>query len=119
MCLNREDALLVTQKDWTPAFENVFAPDEAYFATVLAASGKPPLQGVANRPITWSEWREGEAHPEEFHRVSPRIAAQIAESGCFFARKFAPGSDIGRWNLHRATPADTPANNAEPHLQVL
>jgi hypothetical protein len=100
MCLNREDALLVTEKDWTPAFEKVFAPDEAYFATVLAASGKAPLQGVANRPITWTEWKEGEGHPQEFDRVPPRIAAQIAESGCFFARKFLQGSDIARWGLH-------------------
>lgn len=100
MCLSREDALLVTEKDWTSAFANVHAPDEAYFATVLAASGKPPLQAVANRPITWTEWVEGEGHPQEFHRVPPRIAAQIAESGCFFARKFPSGSDIGRWGLH-------------------
>lgn len=100
MCLNREDAMLVTQKDWTPAFEKVFAPDEAYFATVLAASGKAPLQEVANRPVTWSEWREGSPHPQEFDRVLPRTAAQIAESGCFFARKFTQRSDIARWGLH-------------------
>jgi hypothetical protein len=100
ICLSREDALLVTEKDWTPSFANVFAPDEAYFATVLAASGKPPLQAVANRPITWTDWKAGGSHPQEFHTVPSRVAAQIAESGCFFARKFGPGSDIAKWNLH-------------------
>jgi hypothetical protein len=56
---------------------------------------------VANRPITWTHWREGDAHPAGFEKVSGRVAAQIAESGCFFARKFPPGSDIGKWGLHR------------------
>ena len=27
MCLSREDALIVTEKDWTPCFENVYAAD--------------------------------------------------------------------------------------------
>ncbi len=100
MCLSREDALLVTENDWTRSFENVFAPDESYFATTLAACGKPPLQAVANRPVTWTDWREGDDHPHEFLRVPPRVAAEIAESGCFFARKFGSGSDISRWGLH-------------------
>lgn len=100
MCLNREDALLVVENDRTRAFENVFAPDEAYFASVLAAAGKPPLQATANRPITWVDWSEGGAHPKEFNQVAPRTAAEIAESGCFFARKFTPESNIGRFGLH-------------------
>lgn len=99
MCLSREDALIVTEKDWTPCFKRVYAADECYFATVLAASGKPPADASANRPITWTSWKGG-AHPEEFHRVLPRTAAHIAESGCFFARKFAADSDIGKWGLH-------------------
>jgi hypothetical protein len=101
MCLNREDAELILARDKTESFEEVFAPDEAYFATVLAASGRPPLQAVANRPVTWTEWREGQSHPEEFQHVSGRTAAQIVDSGCFFARKFPKGSDIGRWKLHQ------------------
>lgn len=101
MCLSREDALIVTAKDWTPSFEHVYAADECYFATVLAASGKPPWEAVANRPITWMNWRGG-AHPQEFHKVPPRVAAQIAESGCYFARKFPLGSDIAKWNLHQS-----------------
>jgi len=100
ICLSREDAELVTAKDWTPSFERVFAADEAYFATVMAASGRSPRQAVANRAITWTDWVEGESHPRELGRVSPRVAAQIKDSGCFFARKFGRESDIRRWNLH-------------------
>jgi hypothetical protein len=102
ICLSRHDAMVVTRKDWTPSFEKVFAPDEAYFATVMAASGNSPLQSVANRAITWTDWVEGEKHPRELGRVTPRTAAQIKESGCFFARKFLPESDIARWGLHLA-----------------
>ena len=102
ICLSREDAQLVTAKDWTPSFERVFAADEAYFATVMSACGKSPRQSVANRAITWTDWVEGERHPREFGRVSPRAAAQIKDSGCFFARKFRRQSDIRRWSLHLA-----------------
>lgn len=112
MCLNREDAGLILTHDRTEAFEGVWAPDEAYFATVLAVLGRPPLQSVANRPITWTEWREGQPHPEEFRHVGGRTAAQIVDSGCFFARKFPEGSDIGRWELHRS-----PAAKASPSLR--
>jgi hypothetical protein len=100
MCLCREDALIVTEKDWTPFFKNVYVPDECFFATVLAASGKSPMHSAANRQLTWSDWHRGGDHPQNYVQVLPRVAAQIAESGCYFARKFAPGSDIGRWSLH-------------------
>lgn len=115
MCLNREDATLLIEKDMTGIFADVVAPDEAYFATVLAASGRPPLQTVANRPITWTHWNEGDSHPETFTKVSPRVAAEIADSGCFFARKFAVESNIGDWGLHKE--AVTSPNHAEKVLR--
>src|SRR5690606_1191246 len=70
MCLNREDAELILSRDRTDSFDTVFAPDEAYFATVLAAAGRSPIQAVANRPITWTDWVEGQEHPQQFSRVS-------------------------------------------------
>ncbi|MBB5353725.1 hypothetical protein HNR46_003986 [Haloferula luteola] len=100
MCLNRRDALIVSEKDWSPHFKDVWAADECFFSTVLSASGRLPGEAIINRPITWTCWRGG-AHPQEFHQVLPRIAAEIMESGCYFARKFTPGSNIGRWDLHR------------------
>jgi hypothetical protein len=105
MCLNREDALIVSEKDWLPHFRNVWAADECFFSTVLSAAGKTPGMGLLNRQVTWTKWRGG-AHPQSFSQVLPRLAAEIADSGCFFARKFGPDSDIGRWDLHLdATPA--------------
>lgn len=100
ICLSREDALIVIERDWLQCFERVYIPDECYFATVLAASGKPPLDALVNRPITWTAWQGG-AHPREFAKMLPRDVATISESGCFFARKFPPQSDIGKWGLHR------------------
>ena len=102
MCLSREDAMIVTENDWTDCFADVWAPDECYFSTVLAASGKPLPEAIANRPFTWTDWRGG-AHPQEFAKVYPRDVARIADSGCYFARKFTVGSDIARWNLHLNT----------------
>jgi Core-2/I-Branching enzyme/Protein of unknown function (DUF3431) len=100
MCLSREDSAIILEKDWTDSFKKVVAPDECYFATVLAASGKPFPDEIANRLLTWCSWRGG-SHPEEFVDVSPQLAVQLAESGCYFARKFAPNSNIGKWLLHR------------------
>jgi Core-2/I-Branching enzyme len=100
MCLSREDAMIACERDWTPSFEKVYAADECFFATVLAASGKPLPEAIANQPVTWTDWRGG-AHPQEFLSVLPRDAARISESGCYFARKFPVGSDVGKWGLHR------------------
>jgi len=101
MGLNREDAELLCQNDLTEKFEGSFAPDEYYFATALAALGRPPLQRVANRAITWTDWRKAGKHPEEFKKVSSQMMATIAESGCFFARKFDPDSNVAQFGLHR------------------
>lgn len=101
MCLGREDAVLVTEEDWTPSFEQAFAPDECYFATVMAVRGHPPRQSVVNRAITWAHWDSTARNPREFSKVPPAVVAQIAESGCFFGRKFSRDSDIGRFGLHR------------------
>ncbi|MDA7887830.1 beta-1,6-N-acetylglucosaminyltransferase [Akkermansiaceae bacterium] len=84
-----------------PNFEESFAPDEYYFATALAALGRPPLQRVANRAITWTDWSKAGKHPEEFRKVSSQMMAMIAESGCFFARKFASDSNAAQFGLHR------------------
>jgi hypothetical protein len=105
MCLNREDAVITSDRNWLPHFQHVWAPDECYFSTVLSAVGKPPGLGILNRALTWTKWHGG-SHPRTFDQVLPRLAAEIGDSGCFFARKFGPASDIGRWDLHlEAKPA--------------
>ncbi|WP_193212036.1 beta-1,6-N-acetylglucosaminyltransferase [Luteolibacter marinus] len=101
MILNRADAEILVADDRTESFEETFAPDECYFATVMAAAGHAPLSHFANRSVTWTDWERSEGHPNQFNKVSPRVAARISESGCFFARKFPAESDIGSYGLHR------------------
>jgi|GEM_PF-954329 len=102
MSLSEQDARLLTENDLTENFETSFAPDEYYFATALAVLGRPPLHSVVNRHLTWTDWTQKSAHPKELTLVSPQLAARLAESGCFFARKFPPSSNIGTFELHRS-----------------
>lgn len=102
MALNRIDAELLRANDITVKFEQCFAPDECYFATVLSVLGRSPRQAIAHGAITWTDWSEPGSSPEAYLGVSPLIAARIAESGCFFARKFAADSNIGKFGLHRS-----------------
>lgn len=100
MLLSREDAGVVLSEDYTDDFVNVFAPDECYFATVLALKGRNPRQVIVNRAITWTSWKKSSSHPESFAEVSLQTVATILESGHYFARKFPPGSNIGKFGLH-------------------
>lgn len=100
MLLTREDALCVTKTDHTAAFADTFAPDECYFATLLSMKGRNMRRHVANRATTWKRFDPAKAHPQEYSEISLSAVAQIAESGCFFARKFLPNSNIGRFQLH-------------------
>jgi hypothetical protein len=98
MVLNREAAEWVVSEDLTDRFENVFAPDEHYFATVLALMGYPFPERVRRARSTWVDW--GIASPRSWLSVGPELALELRESQSFFARKFLPESDIGRWKLH-------------------
>jgi hypothetical protein len=100
MILSRDDAEAILANDRTAAFAGSAFPDEMYFATVLAVAGRPPLQHVANRAVTWTDWEGSIKHPREFRKVYPRLVARIAESGCYFARKFAPEASIARYGMH-------------------
>jgi hypothetical protein len=48
--------------------------------------------------------------PTAFETVSMENLEKIVESGAWFARKFLPGSDIGKYGLHRVEGADGPAS---------
>ena len=102
MCLNRSDAQLIVDNPLLQHFEGTFAPDEAYFATALSVLGRPPLHSVANRHFTWTDWTQSVKNPKLFDHVSPQLAALLIESGCFFARKFSPDSNIAEYALHQA-----------------
>jgi hypothetical protein len=121
MLLSREDALCVTKSDHTASFEDMFAPDECYFATLLSLKGRNPRQHVANRATTWKRFDPGQAHPHEYGHISQTAVAQIAESGCFFARKFLAESNIGDFGLHLEQKADSKAwsSSGSPSLAHL
>ncbi|MBN8458150.1 MAG: hypothetical protein J0M04_09940 [Verrucomicrobia bacterium] len=101
MVLDREAAAWVLMEDHTKSFEDVFAADEHYFATVLAMTGYPLKDRVRNEPSTWVDWRGG-GGPTAWSMTNGRLALDLMESPAFFARKFARDSDIGRFGLHRA-----------------
>lgn len=108
MMLDREAAAWILMEDHTNAFEEVFAADEHYFATMLAMSGYPLKTRVRNEPPTWVDWRGG-GGPATWTTTPERLVLDLLESPAFFARKFASGSDIGRYGLHRAD---------RPHVEV-
>jgi hypothetical protein len=100
MVLEREAVEWVTAEDLTGRFENVFAPDEHYFATALAMMGFPLEERVRKMRTTWVEWLNGGL--TTWSGTDGRLALALRESPAFFARKFAVASDIGKWGLHVA-----------------
>jgi hypothetical protein len=99
VCLSREDALLLTSEDLTPNFESCQSPAECFYATALAALGRPPLQNVANRTLTWTS-RDNDFRTQKAGKIAPDLAAQIAECGSFFSAGFHAESDIADYQLH-------------------
>jgi hypothetical protein len=103
MLLNREAAeLIVTNESLIACFDGTHAPDESAFGTILHIAGYPLEQKVAPKDITWCRWASAiAANPDTILLPTPSIVGDIAGSGCFFARKFGPGSSLGQFGLHR------------------
>jgi len=106
LCLSRAHAAAVLDIDqhmpyrdqlWN-SFAKINASDEMYFATSLALLGiltesDDNTQGVAKRPITYTDWTEGMRNPATFTKgiADVRKIAKLArQQGSLFARKFAP-----------------------------
>jgi hypothetical protein len=100
--LDRAAAIIASGPDYTPNFEAMFAPDEGYFATVLALQGYPLDGEVINADVTWTSWKTGKGSPEEWPNVTQDMIRSIVHSGAMFARKFPVGADIGKLGLHRS-----------------
>lgn len=101
MLLNRSHAEALCSADFVPQFLNVFAPDEAYFATVLEILGISLGAEVRNRCPTFTQWvKPSRAHPIIFKLTPPGLSRSLIETEQFFARKFDPSSDICRLGLH-------------------
>jgi len=114
--LNREAAELVIEDDFTPLMENVFAPDECYFATVLNMKGYPMEELIDRSQLTFTQWPEGSVpSPDSFTFVEPEMAGQLMSTGAWFARKFTGNSNIGDYGLHLPTRSRCKTANGIPN----
>jgi len=102
MLLNREAAeLLAANAPLGDCFAGTHAPQEAAFGTMLYAAGYPLTGKAAAQEMTWARWLTNESpHPEWITEADAETMGEIAGSGCFFARKFTPESDPGKFGLH-------------------
>ncbi|RYD22886.1 MAG: hypothetical protein EOP88_06405 [Verrucomicrobiaceae bacterium] len=103
--MDRKMALFAGLPDFTHLFEDVVASDEMYFGSVLTYQGIPLEGNVVNQPITWTWWEHDAGSPSawttlESSRHGRGILEDMVNSGAFFARKFPPGADIGKYGLH-------------------
>jgi hypothetical protein len=101
--LNREAAeLLAANKRLIGCFHGTQAADESAFGTILHIAGYPLEQKVAAQEVTWTRWASPLApNPEVIFIPTPSLMGDITGSGCFFARKFGPGSTVRQFGLHR------------------
>ena len=100
--MDRITAILSAGMDYTDVFEEMFVPDESYFATVLTMQGVPLEDGVLRRYSTWTSWEKDAGSPTSWATLPTEKLHDLLHSGALFARKFPPGADIGRHQLHRS-----------------
>lgn len=103
--LDRTAAILAAGQHYTPLFEKMFVPDEAYFATVLAMQGYPLEGEVVKKDITWTWWERDAGSPNEWPELPQERLEGLLHSGALFARKFPKGADVRRMGLHRSAVA--------------
>jgi hypothetical protein len=100
--LDRIAAIFSVGEDLTHLFEKMFAPDEGYFATVLAMQGYP-LEGlVMKTDVTWKSWEVGGVSPTGWIDLPQDRLESLLHSNAFFARKFPKGATIAKLGLHRS-----------------
>lgn len=99
--LDRTCALMVTKNDYTHLVEDMFAPDEGYFGTVLALEGYPLDDFIISANPTWTKWEKEAGSPNSHLKMERDHLAEIVNNQTLFARKFPPGADIGSYGLHR------------------
>jgi hypothetical protein len=99
MILDRAAAEDLVEEDFTAAFEEMFAPDEAYFISLLKIKGFPQ-SWIRNQKSTWCEWDLSQKHPTSIEHLTPDILSQMFTSPSFFARKFPASTNLASFNLH-------------------
>ena len=101
LALGRAHAGSLTDLPRFRMYRRCLAPDESYLLTELACRGFAIEEEFRNSALTYTRrLRSTDPHPVTFSDVPAADAAEIAGSGCLFARKFAPTSDIGGYGLH-------------------
>lgn len=98
--LARDAAECVTEFDFTVHFEGFLAPDEHYIGSVLALRGFDEARRLHRTESTWHNWSEETGRPKMLSKVDAALVEELAAFPGFFARKFAPDTDVGKWGLH-------------------
>lgn len=100
LALNRDDAQAIVDTCRPDGLEQVFAPDEHYAATSLAMAGRNLQTDVIPRDLTFTEWAGGTSSPTSFVRVDSLHIQRLIASGCLFARKYPPQSNIAEFRKY-------------------
>lgn len=90
--------------DFVVAWNEVHAPEEVYFPTMLALVGflRDSNRGpdeVLRQPSTFAEWkRPSDANPVNFDSLTSELLQRLRSSGAMFARKFRVDTvDVDHW----------------------
>ena len=103
-------------------FENIWAPEEVYFPTMLALTGALANE-VINSSLTFAKWptgrKDNKAHPLTFI-LNKNDIEDWQKGGYFFARKFSDKIDDQRWkdvvqecSTHRSLKRTLPESNKD------
>lgn len=96
--LSRTDAQAIVQHGNVDAFENVFAADEHFFASTLSLLGRDFNRDVHPCLMTRAAWNKAHrSSPKAFRRVWRPHIDGLVNSGCLFARKYSPASNIAQY----------------------
>lgn len=96
MCRNHVEAVLKLEYA-VDSFENIWAPEEVYFPTMLCLAGK--MEKVSNKTLTFARWPSSgtdKAHPYEYS-VRRSTFYDWLRDDIFFARKFVDDVSVRRW----------------------
>ena len=92
------------QGQWNEDNNNVWAPEEVYFPTMLALLGflrdvTDNSDQVDRKKVTFMEFKkQGDANPISFPYLGKKLIEKCRENGSVFARKFAKGAvSVDQW----------------------
>jgi hypothetical protein len=94
-CLTRSHAQIVLNYLDISCWKDCSCPDEHYIPTILSMHGC--LHECLQRDLTFADWRRVSISPATFHSMALGDLKLLQHSSSFFARKFAPDSDISNY----------------------